>query len=319
MHRILALVAAAAIMLGVAAPAALAAEPNSDTRSVVASIAHDVNIPAGDHVDLLVIVRGHADIAGSVDTIVVVDGSATLTGASARSLVVINGSAALESGTVVSGDVRTLDGTVTQATGAVVGGTVADVRPQRRRLRLFLIPLFLLLMLGLGVAASRPRCSSRRSAARQVRNAEALISREPGTVLVAGIVGSVVLPILAILTAITVVGAPLGLGALFIVLPAMAFFGWIVAAIFVGDWLLGRGRDATPAERPVPRRRGRRDRPRRRGPRPVRQRDRDRVRVRRPAGDGLADPPAADGADAPGRRRHGTARAEHGLTLEPRR
>ena len=81
MHRILALVAAAAIMLGVAAPAALAAEPNSDTRSVVASIAHDVDIPAGDHVDLLVIVRGHADIAGSVDTIVVIDGSATLTGA----------------------------------------------------------------------------------------------------------------------------------------------------------------------------------------------------------------------------------------------
>ncbi len=319
MHRILALVAAAAIMLGVAAPAALAAEPNSDTRSVVASIAHDVDIPSGDHVDLLVIVRGHADIAGSVDTIVVIDGSATLTGASARSLVVINGSAALEPGTVVSGDVRTFDGTVTQATGAVVGGTVRTFERNPGAFALFLIPLFLLLMLGLGIAGLAAALLVAAFGARQVRNAEALISREPGTVLVAGIVGSVVLPILAILTAITVVGAPLGLGALFIVLPAMAFFGWIVAAIFVGDWLLGRGRDTDARRAAVPRRRGRRDRPRRRGPHPVRQRDRDRVRVRCPAGDGLADPPAADGADAPGRRRHGTARAEHGLTLEPRR
>ena len=69
--------------------------------------------------------------------------------------------------------------------------------------------------------------------------------------LVAGIVGSVVLPILAILATITVVGAPLGLGALFIVLPAMAFFGWIVAAIWVGDWILGPDarHHASPASR----------------------------------------------------------------------
>ena len=128
--------------------------------------------------------------------------------------------------------------------------------------------------------------------ARQVRNAEALITREPGTVLVAGIAGSVILPILAVLATVTIVGAPLGLGALFIVLPALALLGWIVAAIWVGDWILGRSGGTREAGRPVPRGRGRRDHPRRRGPRAVRQRDRDAVRVRCPAGDGLADPPA---------------------------
>jgi hypothetical protein len=250
MYRILALVATAAIMLGVAAPAALAAEPTTDNRSVVASIAHDVDIPAGDHVDLLFVVRGHAEIAGSVDTIVVVDGTATLTGAHADSLVVVNGSAALGAGTVIAGDVRTFDATVTQATGSVVDGTVRTYERNAGAAALFLIPLFLLLMLGLGIAGLAAALFVAAFGARQVRNAESLISHEPGTVLVAGIVGSVVLPILAILTTITVVGAPLGLGALFIVLPAMAFLGWIVAAIFVGDWLLGRGRDASQAERP---------------------------------------------------------------------
>ena len=151
---------------------------------------------------------------------------------------------------MVSGDVRTYEGTVTQATGAVVGGTVRTFERDPAALALFLIPLFLLLMLGLGIAGLAAALLVAAFGARQVRNAETLIAHEPGTVLVAGIVGSVVLPILAILTSITVVGAPLGLGALFIVLPAMVFLGWIVAAIFVGDWILGRGRGTHQADRP---------------------------------------------------------------------
>ena len=57
------------------------------------------------------------------------------------------------------------------------------------------------------------------------------------------------LPILAILATVTIVGAPLGLGALFLVLPALAFIGWIVAAIWIGDWILGRS-GGQRAERP---------------------------------------------------------------------
>jgi hypothetical protein len=250
MHRILALVAAAALMLGLAAPVALAAEPGSSTRSVVASIGHDVDIPAGDHVDLLLIVRGHAAIAGSVDSIVVVDGTATLTGATAESLVVVSGTADLQAGTHIAGDVRTLDGTVTRATDAFVGGSVRTLERNAAAAAVLLIPLFLLFMVGLGIAGLTVALLVAAFAARQVRNAESLISREPGTVLVAGIVGSVVLPILAILATITVVGAPLGLGALFLVLPAMAFFGWIVAAIWVGDWILVRTRGPRESNHP---------------------------------------------------------------------
>ena len=161
MHRILVLVAAAALMLGLAAPAALAAEPTSSNRSVVASIAHDVTIPAGDHVDVLFVVRGHADIAGSVDSIVVIDGTATLTGATANSLVVMNGTADLAAGTRVTGDVRTLDATVTRAADAVVGGSVGTFERNAAALAVLLIPLFLLLFIGLGVAAHGRRAVRR--------------------------------------------------------------------------------------------------------------------------------------------------------------
>ena len=250
MHRLLALVAAAALMLGLAAPAALAAEPTSSNRSVVAAIAHDVTIPAGDHVDVVFVVRGHADIAGSVDSIVVIDGTATLTGATANSLVIVNGTADLAAGTRVSGDVRTFDSTVTQSTDSVVGGSVGEFDRNAAAFAVLLIPLFLLLFIGLGLTAMAVALFVAAFAARQVRHAESLISREPGTVLVAGLAGSVVLPILAVLATITIVGAPLGLGILFLVLPVMAFLGWIIAAIWVGDWLLGRSRGAYESNHP---------------------------------------------------------------------
>ncbi len=250
MHRLFALVAAAALMLGLAAPAALAAEPTSSNRSVLASISHDVTIPAGDHVDLLFVVRGHADIAGSVDSIVVIDGTATLTGATANSLVVVNGSADLAAGTRINGNVRTIDSTVTRAADVVVTGTVGAYEQNVAAFALLLIPLFLLLFIGLGLTAMAVALFVAAFAANQVRHAESLISREPGTVLVAGLAGSVVLPILAILATITIVGAPLGLGLLFLVLPVMAFLGWIVAAIWVGDWLLGRSRGASASNHP---------------------------------------------------------------------
>ena len=152
--------------------------PTPSTRSVVASIAHDVDIPAGDHVDLLVIVRGHADIAGSVDTIVVVDGSATLTGATARlarrrqrhapTSMPAPGSRATSGRST---------GTVTQATGAVVGGSVRTFERNAAALALLLIPLFLLLMIGLAVTGIVVALLVAAFAARQVRTAESLISR----------------------------------------------------------------------------------------------------------------------------------------------
>jgi hypothetical protein len=87
-------------------------------------------------------------------------------------------------------------------------------------------------------------------AGRQVRSVESLISREPGPVLLAGIVGAFVLPFVAFLLMVTVIGAPLGLALLFIVLPVMAFLGWLVAAIWLGDWIVERLRGAREPRRP---------------------------------------------------------------------
>jgi len=47
-----------------------------------------------------------------------------------------------------------------------------------------------------------------------------------------------------------VIGIPTGIGLLVVIWPAVAFIGYVVAAIWLGEWLLSRRAGATPAERP---------------------------------------------------------------------
>ena len=251
MTRILAAVAAALLLLGLVVPATLAADPAGTSRSVVMAVGHDTVVPAGDHVDTLIVIRANAQVDGSVNTVVVIDGTATMSGAAtARSLAVINGTADLQPGATVTGDVGTVEGTVNLAPGAVVQGTSRSYEGTLAAFAVALIPLFLLLFIGFGIAGLAAALFVAAFAARQVRQAEALITHEPGRVLVAGIAGSFLLPILALLVTITVVGAPVGLGALLVVLPALAFLGWIVAAIWIGDWILFRLRGSVEAGQP---------------------------------------------------------------------
>jgi hypothetical protein len=242
MRRLVTMAATVAFLLGLGAPAVLAAEPSPDSGPLLVSVNRAVDIPAGEHLDTLIVVGGDARISGDVTTIIVARGTATLTGATARTLVVVNGTADLQAGTTVSGDVRTLDGSVTQAPGSTVGGTVRTLDADLTAVGILLIPAFFLLMIGFGLAVVAAALLVAAFAARQVRSVESLISRRPGHVLVAGIAGSIGLPLLSVLLIVSVLGAPIGLALLFLVLPVVAFLAWIVAAIWVGDWILGRAR-----------------------------------------------------------------------------
>jgi hypothetical protein len=254
MQRLLIIAAGVLMLLSLAAPVALAADPLPRTGSVLVSVNHPVDVPAGDHLDTLVVVGGDARISGDVRTIVVVRGSATLTGATTQTLVVVNGSADLQAGTTVTGDVRTLDGVVTQQSGATVQGSVrtldTDLAAFFAAFGLLLIPALILLSIGFGLAMIAAALVVAALGARQVRQTGLLMRREPGPVLVAGVVGAIALPVLAIALIATVVGAPIGLAVLFVLLPALAFLAWIVAAIWIGDWIMGRIRGAAEPDRP---------------------------------------------------------------------
>ncbi len=57
-------------------------------------------------------------------------------------------------------------------------------------------------------------------------------------------------PVLAFLLAVTVLGLPLALSVLFVIWPAVAFMGYLVAAIWFGEWLLRAMGRTQPTERP---------------------------------------------------------------------
>ncbi len=257
-RRLLGLTAALMVVLVLLVPAALAADsgrvatatPIPHTGRVLISIDGNVALPAGEQADAVIVIRGTATIGGQVQGLVVIDGSAILSGAQAETILAIRSPITLETGTVVSGDVLTVDSTVTQTGGATVTGSVRDLAVDFTWAGLVIGPLVLLWLFGMAIAAIAAALLLAALAARQVRAAEQLISKEPLSVLGAGFLGIVLPIVIAIPLILTVVGAPLALAMLLGLWPLTAFLGYLVAAIWIGDWLLARFGSGTPRERP---------------------------------------------------------------------
>jgi hypothetical protein len=265
MKRLLGPLVAGLLLLGLA-PAALAQDGMEDLGHVLVSINGPVEVAEGERTEVLVavnasagvagtsetavVINGDAEISGATETVVVVNGDMVLEGADVSSVVVIGGTATIGAGTVVSGDVMTVNGTATVDPGATVSGEVRDIGPELAALGIILVPALLLFAIGAALVTIVVALFIAALASRQVRAAEWLISNEPGPSLLFGFLGVFILPLLGVLALITVIGAPIGLVFLFSVLPTLAYFGWIVAAIWLGDWVLGRTTSGRQAERP---------------------------------------------------------------------
>jgi hypothetical protein len=250
MKRLAGVIGAILGVLFVVTPAVLAAEPLPHTGRVVVSTEGDVTIPAGEQADVVVVINGTAHIAGTVKTIVAVDGTIEMIGALAETVVAVGSPVTLGPGTVVTGDVMTVDALVHRIGNAEVQGEVSDIASALVGVSAVLVPALILFWIGFALATLVAALFLAGLAARQVRAAEAIISREPLRAFLAGVVGVIVVPVLAILLMITVVGAPLGLAILLGVWPLVAFLGYLVAAIWVGDWIIRQTDNQETRERP---------------------------------------------------------------------
>ena len=113
----------------------------------------DIAVPAGEQADVVFVANGDADIAGTVNSLTVIDGNATLRAATVEHVFIISGSLALEDGSTVLGDVRSIESTVTQAEGTEIAGEVKGVDAELIALGAFLGPALLLFAIGLLVAS----------------------------------------------------------------------------------------------------------------------------------------------------------------------
>jgi hypothetical protein len=248
--KILGLVAVAALTLGVAGTALAADEALPHTGRVLIVTGGDVEVAAHEQADAVLVFGGDARIAGTVNTLLVVDGTATLTDATLESIAVIQGRADLSGDTTVLGDVTRLGSTISRAEGVEIGGTIRDMAGDVVGFGAFIGAAMVVLWLGIGIATLLFGLLVAGLAARQVRSATALISREPGMTALVGLLSVVVLPVIAVLAMVTLIGIPTGIGLMLVIWPALAFVGYVTGAIWLGEWLLSRREDASPAHRP---------------------------------------------------------------------
>lgn len=251
MKRLIPLLAAIALLAGLAGAALAADAALPHTGRVVFVTGGDIDVPAGEQADAVIVVGGTVRVDGTVNALVVIDGTATIRGATLETLAIINGSAELAAGTTVLGDVHRLGSTITRADGVEISGSIRDLSGDIAAFGLFIGAAAIVLWIGFGLATLLVGLLVAGLAARQVRSATALISRETGTTILVGLLAIVVPPVAAVLLMMTVIGIPAGIGLLVVLWPAVAFIGYIVAAIWLGEWLLGRrSHGASPAERP---------------------------------------------------------------------
>jgi hypothetical protein len=250
MRRLLALLGAMLVLFVLGGPALAHQDDAAPTGRVLISIDGNLTLPAGEQADAVIVVRGDALIEGEASTVTVVGGEAILRDAMVQSLIIVDGTAWLEEGTTVGGDVLQLNAIVERAEGVIVGGEIRPLIQDLAALGLFVGAAAVALWIGAVLALLVAGLTLAGLAARQVRSAERIISGEPLKAFLVGLAMVFLPPVVLILLAATVVGLPLALSLLFIVWPALAFVGYIVAAIWLGERLLRAAGRREETERP---------------------------------------------------------------------
>jgi hypothetical protein len=188
--------------------------------------------PRGETVQTAVIFNGDATIDGTVaDMLVVFNGRTEITGTVGEDVIVFNGSVVLRSGSRVGGDVISRQ-TPQIEDGATVGGSVDDLATRWDfwnvtfvgRLGWWLAYSVSTLVLGLVLLLLAPGLDP--ASVRSLRD------RLGGTIGF-GLLLFVVLPIVAVLLFVTIVGIPLGLF-LLLALALVYSIGYVVGALALG-------------------------------------------------------------------------------------
>ena len=249
MTRLLAIAGAMVLALLFLVPVTLAADPSDRNEHVVITSGADITLPADQSVGLFIVYNGTARIEGHAHTIMVVNGVANLVGGSADDVIAVQSQVTLDDRRWSSGDIRAIDSTVDGATAATVTGAVRDFGPDMFLGWRSLGFAVLLIYVAFAVSALVAGVVLAGLAGRQVRAAGALIADEPAMVVGAAFVGLIGLLMAGVFAIVTVVGIPFGVGLLALVLPALFIVGYIVAGIWIGEWVLRRSSSVVP-ERP---------------------------------------------------------------------
>jgi hypothetical protein len=240
-----AVAAALALSLPLAGPVLADDIPHDGSVIIQANV--DLVVPEDTHRDAVVVFTADATIRGEVDTVVVLDGAATLSGARVETLIVAGGAVDIGPGSTV-GEVRTIDSTYHVATGATVGSQMS-VEPAV--IAAGLAPVAIAVWLGFALAYMAAGLLVAAIAGGQLRRAGAAVTETPGTVTLAALGVLFGAPLVITALALTVIGIPAAILAAIVILPLIWFVGSVAIAVRIGDWVLLRTRGRVEAHHPL--------------------------------------------------------------------
>lgn len=238
MRRLAIFASVLALLALVAAPALAAAPEVTSSDRVLISVNGDVAVQSNEEAAFVLVIDGNAAIDGNVNNLVVIRGTATLTGAQVRSVTLIDSTANLQTGTQITNEIYQVNSTVNQAEGATVANGVRTIGEFLAAFALFLGFAAIAFWIGTALWTIIAGIALAGLAARQVRTAEAVISHEPLKAFLIGLLMLIVPPLIVFALAVTIVGLPVALSILLFVWPTLWFAGYLVASIWIGERVL---------------------------------------------------------------------------------
>ncbi len=217
---------------------AAAQEVPPDRTGVVIQLRRPARIAPGERATTVAVLGDDAIIQGTVEQdLIVAGGRAEVTGAVEGNVVVIDGALDLGPGARVGRDVTLVRSEMAQGPGATVGGAVHRTTGAAWSWGVawlfWLSTTLFVIAAGLLFAAI---------GGRQLSGAGSVLVHRPGGSVLMALLLWIALPLLSFAAFFTIIGAPLGLGVLVFVLPALWFLGYLVAGAALGGLIAGRRR-----------------------------------------------------------------------------
>jgi hypothetical protein len=234
------LLASMLIVFALLLPATASADDGKEDRGLMLRITGDVTIARDQTVGAVVVIDGTATIHGTVtDTLFVINGTAVINGTVKDDITVISGTLDLRSGAQVE-HINLIDSDLVRADGVIVTGAI-DQRDGVEIPAGVLAALSVYFWVAMTLAVVVAGLAFAAIGGRQLNDAARVATGQPSNALIGTIAFWVAVPVLAVVSILTVVGIPLGVGVLVFVLPAVWFLGYIVAGAAVGKLILHRG------------------------------------------------------------------------------
>ncbi len=247
--RALLLVCVALLLGAVGTVAQSTDEPllGGENGAVLVGIQKDVSLPAGEEADAVIVVSSAADVEGTAKGLVAIDADVTIaSGATVDSIFAIGGTLEVADGATVK-DIAYAGTEPTISPNATVTGKVSDMEANFTDFAGFLVAalavIAFFIFIGWLLAVLIAALLLVAFGTSQARRAAANIGGDVLKTLVAGLLMLIIPWIVIGLLAITVVGLPLAIGLGFM-WGFVAFLGWLVVGLWIGERILSRSRTA---------------------------------------------------------------------------